>query len=90
VAQNDALLGGLLTVIHSELNERGMSSIQARPRDPQSLETRFGRCGAGSPLTAGALEPVTWPCPVHRRVCACLRIGAGLHLRGVAGWLQGA
>jgi hypothetical protein len=36
VAQNDALLGGLLTVIHSELDERGMSSIQARPRDPQS------------------------------------------------------
>ncbi len=32
VAQNDAMLGGLLTVIHSEVNERGMSSLQVRAR----------------------------------------------------------
>ncbi len=37
MAQNDAMLGGLLTVIHSELNESGMSSLQARrPRRSSS------------------------------------------------------
>ena len=37
MAQNDAMLGGLLTVIHSELNESGMSSLQARRRAAAAL-----------------------------------------------------
>ena len=68
VAQNDAMLGGLLTVIHSELNESGMSSLQAR-RPCRSMGVGYA-LGQSITATDWAAAAVTRDC-MHQ----CISLG---------------